>query len=451
MPLASELTTELTTWLTPQKLRTLNESWRSRGGGYSTQVIDDFVPVLSRLDQNYETLIGHLEVQSQRDSQNEQGYYGLHAWLVEMVYHLLYYRHVNNPLYIQRQVPYYQGLCSLVENNRPLWVFSLNHDLIIECIASYYHLPLSVGFNDEVVTLPRSRSGGGLPDALRAEVLLGQHLPSRAMPFLPPDTRGINLLKLHGGLDIFTFRDGKDLLRILPLDDSIDGILGSLRSANEDLSVSRDVFPTNEIAYADHAGVVQFLRRSILSGVFKFDPRTHQVLPRNLLQHFKTYLNSLQTLVCIGYRFGDEHINTILRRWLETTPSRRLLLVGPSAKSVPPPLLHLAPQIDVRPLTATDYLDQCAQIRRSEPESNLKKFTAYSRGRGKAAAKELQAFVRERRTARLRERIAELASLGEAASVESLTVPPKTLLEELNHMRTTPDEILADFVKEKGL
>ncbi len=34
MPLVWDLTKELTRWLTPEKLRTLNGSWRSQGGGH---------------------------------------------------------------------------------------------------------------------------------------------------------------------------------------------------------------------------------------------------------------------------------------------------------------------------------------------------------------------------------------------------------------------------------
>ena len=85
MPLVCELTSELTNWLTLEKLRTLNESWRSAGGGYPDRVIDDFCVMLSRSDQSYESLLGFLEVQFSRHSPMSQQYHGLYAWLVDQI------------------------------------------------------------------------------------------------------------------------------------------------------------------------------------------------------------------------------------------------------------------------------------------------------------------------------------------------------------------------------
>ena len=65
------------------------------------------------------------------------------------------------------------------------------------------------------------------------------------------------------------------------------------------------VRPTNEIAYEDKNGILQFLRRSLLAGAFKFDSRHSQVLPLRLLEHFRSNLNYVDVLICIGYGFGD--------------------------------------------------------------------------------------------------------------------------------------------------
>ena len=57
---------------------------------------------------------------------------------------------------------------------------------------------------------------------------------------------------------------------------------------------------TNEITYADEQGVMQFLRRSLLAGAYKFDNRHSQVLPKHILRQFEANINYLSTLVCIG-------------------------------------------------------------------------------------------------------------------------------------------------------
>ena len=142
MPLVNELTTELKAWLTPAKFRSLNKSWRSRGGGYPSRIIDDFTPILARSDQHYESLLGYLEVQFRRHTPSSQEFYGLYMWLLDLVYHLLYLRHINNVEYIHGNLSYYDGLSVLVEQNRPLWIFSLNHDLVIECVTIRNKIPI---------------------------------------------------------------------------------------------------------------------------------------------------------------------------------------------------------------------------------------------------------------------------------------------------------------------
>ena len=382
MPLAWGLTAKLKEWLTPDKLRWLNESWRLQGGGYPDAIIYEFASLLSRPDQHYESLLGYLETQFMRHSPTSEQYHHLYSWLVEMVYHLLCFHHVIDVDSLQRRLLYYSGLSALADQNKPLRVFSVNHDVVIECLANSLNIPLNAGFTSEQVSLPRRNQQGEFIGDLRAEVLPGDQFQNSAMPFFQHGTRGINLLKIHGALDVFTFRDGKDLLRILPLGDGAAGPLRALRAANEDLLYRPElpVKATNEIIYADKTGEMQFLRRSLLAGAFKFDPRHTQVLPPRLIEHFRSHINFLQSLVCIGYGFADTHINVVIRDWLEFSKDRRLVIVDPCVTSVPAMLLHVAPQIELRSSNATDYLDSCAGIVRSKNEKIDKRFAAWMCG-----------------------------------------------------------------------
>jgi hypothetical protein len=101
LPLVWELTTELKDWLTPDKLRSLNLGWRAQGGGYPDIVIEDVARTLTIPDLHYESILGYLETQYRRQLQFQREYHGLYAWLVEMVYHILYIRHIKNVSYIR--------------------------------------------------------------------------------------------------------------------------------------------------------------------------------------------------------------------------------------------------------------------------------------------------------------------------------------------------------------
>ena len=190
---------------------------------------------------------------------------------------------------------------------------------------------------------------------------------------------------------MFTFRDGRDVLKLLPEGEGVQGVLSSLRIANQELRYVEPGWPggvitaPNEIIYADESRKMQFLRRSHLAGAYKFDQRYYQVIPNEMLNYFKTNLNSLTTLVCIGYGFGDHHINQAIRDWLEFSRERHLTIVDPRTSQIPNDFLHLAPQVDVVASECTDYLDQVGGIERKPLEHAMRRFSAWKRGKGTEA------------------------------------------------------------------
>lgn len=385
MPLVWDLTREIKQQLTPEKIRMFNQSWRSKGTAYADEVVEDFIRVLELPNQHYESILGYLETQFLRNGPHRNDYHGLYSWLVEVVYVFLQERHTRNLDYIQKNSRFYDGFQTLASQQQPLWVFSLNHDLIVECLAAKYSIPLNAGFGPAIVNLPRRNTGGKKIGAIKCEIFTGDQLEKSAMPFFNRPGPGINLLKIHGSLDVFTCNDGKDLLRILPDTPSISSWIECLRTANEELfyldenSPSEKLKVTNEISYADDTGEMQFLRRTLLSGAYKFDRRMTQVLPVKLLDHLRSNLNFVSTLIVAGYSFGDQHINQILKDWLGVSGKRQLLIVDPFMKSVPSQFLHLSLQIGIKTMSFTDYLDEYAGIQRSRREILEKRLGAWMR------------------------------------------------------------------------
>ncbi|QJD91657.1 hypothetical protein HH213_17130 [Duganella dendranthematis] len=90
----------------------------------------------------------------------------------------------------------------------------------------------------------------------------------------------------------------------------------------------------------------------------------------------------MTTLVCIGYGFGDLHINSIIREWLELSAARRLEIVNPGIDSIPPSLLHLALQVEIIPEGTTDYFDSVAGITRNRREKLEKRLHVCARRLG---------------------------------------------------------------------
>ena len=404
MPLVGELTSEIKGLATAERLRSYNQVWRDKGTPYDDSVIDDCIRILEQSELHYENVIGYLETQfrRQRTTKLRNQYWGLLSWFVDIVYGALYLRQIHNAPFFDRHLPFYDGLRSLAEANRPLWIFSLNHDLIVETLAARHAIPLHCGFGPSEITLPARSSSGAIKGELRGQVLTMGTIEKGAMRFPNPPQNGIYLMKLHGALDIFAFNDGNDLLKLVPADAGERSAIATLRAANEDLVYAAPDMPggklrvMNEIAFADAQGELQLLRRSILAGAYKYDDRSTHVLPQGLLNHFRTNINFVTNLVAIGYSFGDDHINRIVREWLEFSADRMLEIVDPRMEQVPLGLRHVWPQVTLTKRTATTWLDDKAGIKRSPEDLFFKKGSVFLRSQDrKRATEQFSAFFRQ--------------------------------------------------------
>ena len=256
MPLASELTDQLKRWLTAEKLRDLNSNWRSKGAGYGDAFVDEIAAVLDNSKMHYEAIIGHIETQFRRHHSLRTEYEKFHPWLIGIVYHLLYYQQTKNIPYFNTFLPRYDGIRTFVESNSPLWVFSLNHDIMIELIAARLQIPIYTGFKPSAMVLPRRNSSGRKTGHIQVEVLTCHNLETGTMNFPNPPQPGIYLFKLHGALDEFTFNDGLDLLKLVPSEPGPNSVIEVLRAANEELlfplpgSIEERARIINEIIYA---------------------------------------------------------------------------------------------------------------------------------------------------------------------------------------------------------
>jgi len=357
MPLVWQLSEELRRGIQLADLRALNRDiWLPRGDGYPLSVVEEVYSMLDHPDVHYEALLGYLEAQQLRGNENLQHYHGLRLRLIEIVYHILLSRHLKAPD-PSKDARRLFGIAALARTAKPLWVFSLNHDMFVEMMAAEFRVVLNTGFEETFLTIPTTPGQRGV----RARVMSADEINQNRWRFLAPGDDGINLLKIHGSLDMFAaFRSPDDLLRIEPeLDKGAAGVLAPLRLLNEHVGANLPFHFTNGLVYEDAGGALQFLKRSIVSGVFKFIPeRSEQVLPPAWMNWFRNYLAQVNTLAVVGYGLGDIHINTVLREWLEIAAHRTVQIVSPDIKAIPAPFLHLAPQVTLVRAKAIEYFSQ---------------------------------------------------------------------------------------------
>jgi hypothetical protein len=358
MPLVTELTAELKRWLTPDKLHGFNRGWRAQGGGWSDTSVSRLLGLLQNADVHYEQIIGAIEVDfaRERNTALRQELHGVHGFLLQSVRGLLLERQIKNLHFALSVLDDFAAIKKLTEENKPLWIFSTNHDMIVEILAAKLSIPIKSGFTEKLTI--GMDVGQGKPVEIAFERLPRAAMTVRDYDFFRPGETGINLLKLHGSMDIFGQGDELSYLKIACRDGRAESYVAQLQSIEAiDLALGmRDrVRANNEHSYLDSHGDVQFLRNSLLSGAHKFSPRMSQIAPPEFLSLFSGLLNYASELVCIGYGFGDRHINDPMAEWLSQLAQRRLIIVNPGIGRCPERFGHLCRQVSLVSQDARQY------------------------------------------------------------------------------------------------
>ena len=189
MPLVWDLTAKLNKYL-QIRLVDLNAKWKSEGGGYPDNIISDLIGAIKNPDMHYEALIGYIETQVTRQRQFTQEYEHLRSWLINGIYGSLYLPYFNERAFIEDGLRFLDGIIGLAQLNEPLWIFSLNHDLIIECLAVRHRVRLSAGLRERSIICRR------LADGTRSEVpvetLKSDDFASSGLNFLRYGEHGLN-------------------------------------------------------------------------------------------------------------------------------------------------------------------------------------------------------------------------------------------------------------------
>lgn len=360
MPVREELNAEILAWLNPASLRKINVSWRARGYGYPDDIISSVVQALEAPDFDYENLLARWE--DLVTNTGSTSHHGLYAWLAQVVSQALYRRQVSNRQATLDGLPYFSGLVGLAQRHAPLWVFSLNHDLVMECLAAHFGIPLASGFSERTITLPCRKAPGDIVATMQAQVLSEAELAEAALPYFQPGTPGINLLKIRGALDIFALDNTHDLIKLVPRSQDFDAIIDALQIANEGLLdtllAPEPLAMTNQIPWIDEQGNRRVLRRTLMASSTQLTDRYPHLMQRRFLEYFRMHLGSVERLVAIGYGLGNADVNEVLQDWLSGAPQRRLEIVTPRPAPLPDILAGHAQQIDVTARSTTTYLEQ---------------------------------------------------------------------------------------------
>lgn len=150
LPLLWELTAEIRRWLTVERLQAYNLGWQASGANWNAIVIEEVAQLLSAQDMHYEQIIVALQQRSVNaaDAVLKKDFNAAYIFFLQALYGLLLERQVNNASYTNVALKDYHGLKKLAEQNKPLWIFSLNHDVVVEQLAGQLGIRVKSGFNE---------------------------------------------------------------------------------------------------------------------------------------------------------------------------------------------------------------------------------------------------------------------------------------------------------------
>ena len=306
-------------------------------------------PLLQDCKLNYEDIIGKIEVEFNRCRSNNtlyQKWHGVLQQYLEAVYYLLLEQHFINKHYIAGRLTYFESLKNYCKSS-PLWIFSLNHDLLIEIIAKYLGIPIKSGFHDKTYI-----------NGYSFEKLSRENMENNKFSFFQNES-GINLIKLHGALDVFVQGVDKNYLKLVNNSNDTTGVIDDVNNLlRNDVMVKEGIRCTNEITYYDDSKVLQFLRITVMSGKHKYSSRISHTMDDWFFKIYKGHINYVKNLYCIGYSFQDLHVNTVLYDWLSFTNKRKMIIVNPYMKTIPNQFSHLSDQIDIINLGFLEFLNQ---------------------------------------------------------------------------------------------
>ncbi|CAG8868676.1 hypothetical protein [Pseudomonas fluorescens] len=335
-----------------------------------------FEAILSDPDIHYEQIIGELEkIQLERGPSSEIASSILRQ-LIDCVQILLLEDQVLTTKLLSEKVKDYSGIKRLLARHSCLHVFSLNHDINFEEICKFYGVQCRDGFFEPAVER--------YLNIANFKSLTKEQLSEGDLNFFNPEEVGVNLIKLHGSLDMFAVEDKNLYLKCAPPAEApIGGHVQEIRRIEDhslELIQRLKIRSVGELDVTDKNGEIQFLRRSLLSGAHKFKGTFDQIAPIAFFEEFKNRMSAITELDVIGYGFGDHHINEVLQQWLNA-PNVSINIYDPFCKATPIVLAGGADRVFIHNSGLTDYFQKFDSLKPSLLSSTRKKIFELARER----------------------------------------------------------------------
>ena len=285
--------------------------------------------------RNYEEFLSALESLGDQPQSSQSDRDSYH-YLFSVFYHLLIeilvaYQSASYDVLYEKSLPLFGNLKNLL-NDDETWIFTLNHDLYLECLAIDLGVPICYGDTGEIA-FPISNLD--LAKTFRFTTSSPGNFGKSAPGWIK--ARGINLVRLHGGLAEHVYKDGSVLCNP-PLTHSTSAQLIQDFKTIESMGYFHDgqrVGGGRDRVVTGPDGTLDILRRAMLTGGRKYSKTTNPKKGEEKLALLAEVLRDTDELTVIGYSFGDSHVNHRVLNAMVMNTELKIRIIDPVHRPQP--------------------------------------------------------------------------------------------------------------------
>lgn len=340
MPLVKTLTEDFFSFFSKKRLKSFVNLWSKNKPYGEDDPIEPraFSTVLKIVekyrrdpDSNYEAFLKEIEelIKNTADRATVRSYqYALSKFEVVLT-EMLFMYHVHNFHIYENCKQFYKEFDKFI-GDEPLWIMTLNHDLLIEFLCLDSGIPVKFGAASNI-NFPISNDD--FADLVEFGVNERANLKLESMNYLKFG-KGVNILKLHGALNEYTYDDNNKIayVNLNETDKPMDYLkrVSKVMHKMEYKVNGKSMRLGKDIAISDMNGELQFLRHTIKTGGNKFSKTINPKSGEEKMILFKQILDTLDEITIVGYSFGDYHIDTRLYNAMLKNENLKVWVIDPS-------------------------------------------------------------------------------------------------------------------------
>ena len=291
--------------------------------------------------RNYEEFLSKL-LQLEKNSNTRQSDIDSYSFLSSTFYEIIYqiltqFQMVSYVTLYHKNLQWFANFKNIL-SEKETWVFTLSHDLYLECLAMDLKIPITFG-DTGVIPFPISnlnmKTRIDLTCKNRNDLFLGSANFFKGL-------FGINLVKLHGSLSELEYKDKEIICNQSLIKSSSWQILQDFEKINKMAYYHNGkIVPSGGVDrwVTNSNGELDIICRAMLTGGNKYSITLNEKKGEEKLKLLTDVLEKLEELIIIGYGFGDKHINNRISQAMILNQKLKVQIVDPAHTAIPECLL----------------------------------------------------------------------------------------------------------------